>query len=101
MHQNYPPVRSEQICGILTDSKEPQRTGASPKRHIGKLLKLNSKRGTEAEPEINSWSREEGRKKGTYMRELKEELAFISYSPVPEEASKKATKKFNKDEHAE
>lgn len=49
MHQDYQPVRSEQICGIVSESNDGITSKNSPKRSMGKLLKLNSKRGTEGD----------------------------------------------------
>jgi hypothetical protein len=49
MHQDYRPVRSEQIYGIVSESNDGLTAKNSPKRVMGKLLKLNSKRGTEGD----------------------------------------------------
>lgn len=46
IHQDYQPVRSEQICGIVSESSDAVTGKNSTKRAMGKLLKLNSKRGT-------------------------------------------------------
>lgn len=51
MHQNYEPVKSSQICGILSENTEviDNKERKSNKKYFGKILKLNSKRGTDGD----------------------------------------------------
>lgn len=81
IHKAYDPVKSEQICGILSEK------GEDCEKENQKGSRKREAKARAENQEISCWSRGERREKaraGGYIKELKEELAIINYTPGPE-----------------